>query len=127
MTLSFILLTLTFTIEFIVAYKVRLRLDWSMIVISLAFLLSFSIRSIVLPFNQAASRMIQATASLIIQAMLYFFVFEMVNMQLFLQSESKEQLQAGLLKMKRITITVYILFATLVLIPTYLVDVVNLD
>ncbi len=77
--LSIILLSISILLEVFVAYKVRLRLDWSMITISLAFLLSFLFRTIVTPMPLGVSRILQATAALLIQAMLFFFVFEMIK------------------------------------------------
>ena len=46
-TLSIIIAIISLILELAVAYRTRMRLDWSMIIISLAFLLSFAIRTIV--------------------------------------------------------------------------------
>jgi len=86
---SIVFLSLTFLLELVVAYRTKLRLDWSMIIISIAFLLSYSIRIIAISLPGFAFVALLATSTSIIQVMIFFFIFEMVSVQLFIQSETK--------------------------------------
>ena len=72
---------LSLALEVYVAVRVRMRLDWAMIVIALAYLVSFLFRTSFFPLPDAGIRLLNATASLVIQAIMYFFVFEMKRYQ----------------------------------------------
>lgn len=66
---------MSLTLEVFVGFRVRMKLDWAMIVIALAYLVSFLIRTPIFPAKQL--NLVHALASMLIWAMMYFFVFEM--------------------------------------------------
>lgn len=66
---------MSLVLEVYVAIRVRLQLDWAIIVIALAYLVSFLIRTPIFPTKQL--NLVHALASMLIWAMMYFFVFEM--------------------------------------------------
>ena len=72
-TLSIILVIFTMSAEVFVGLKVRMRLDWSMTTIALAYMLSFIFRTPL--FNQGDLDLAQGYASMTIWAIMYFFVF----------------------------------------------------
>lgn len=88
--LSIFLFLVTLIIQVFVAVKVRFNLDLAMIVISLAFLLSFFFRTPVIS-KETDFNLVYAFASMVIWGSLYFFVFEMKRLKDTLTSESLEQ------------------------------------
>ena len=58
--------------------------------------------------------------------MLYYFIFEMVNLQIFLQSESKQQLELSKKKTKRMALIIYIVYTILVVATAYIVQVMTI-
>ena len=58
--------------------------------------------------------------------MLYYFIFEMVNLQIFLQAESKQQLELSKKKTKRMALIIYIVYTILVVATAYIVQVMTI-
>lgn len=88
--MAYVLFFVALLLEAYVLYRVKLRLDTSMIVISLAFLLQFFLR---LPFLSYDGQGVNAFASLahaLMYALLYYFIFEMWRHQAKLQSDTLE-------------------------------------
>ena len=77
--LSVILFVLSLLLEIYVAIKVKMMLDWSMIAIALAYMVSFLIRTPIFP--ESDLNLVHALASMVIWGIMYFFVFEMRRLQ----------------------------------------------
>ena len=82
---SIVLFSFTLAAELFVFIKVKMRLDLSMIFIALAYLLSFGLRA----FIDGKLNSLSACASLLIQGIMFYFVFEMMRLKDKLSSESQ--------------------------------------
>lgn len=100
-----ILFSSTLVAEIFVIVKVKMRVDLSMVIISLASLLSFGMRA----FLDGKMNYLTAYATLLIQATMYYFVFEMRRVRDKLSSES---LVESLAKAKRTRALKWIVFGS---------------
>ena len=100
---SIVLFSFTLTLELIVLVMVRMRLDASMIIISLAYLSSFGLRSLL----DGKVSYLSAAAVLITEGTMYYFVFEMRRLKDKLSSESLEE---SLVKAKRTRLLKLVVF-----------------
>ena len=87
-----------------------MNLEWPMIVISLAYLLSLLIR--VNDFDHEITKVFLFAAATIIQtAFLYLFVFYMLRYRLIIESESPAHLNAGKSTLNKLMVVVGVAFA----------------
>ena len=93
--------------------KVKMRLDLAMVIIALAYLVSFGLRA----FLDGKLTYLSAGSTLLIQGIMYYFVFEMMRLKDKLSSESLEE---SLMKSKRtrnLKFAVYGTFLIFVIAP----------
>jgi hypothetical protein len=85
--LASVILGIGSLLSIVVAVRTRLKLDFSMIVISLGYLLSFILR---LPFSSSLKGLnfFTGVAFLIVWSSMYFFVFEMKILEDTLKADS---------------------------------------
>ena len=106
--LSVILFVLSLLLEIYVAIKVKMMLDWSMIAIALAYMVSFLIRTPIFP--ESDLNLVHALASMVIWGIMYFFVFEMRRLQDTLLSQNLKERIARQRRTSIIALVVYIFF-----------------
>ena len=101
----------TLVAEAYVVIKVRMRLDWSMITIAVAYLLSFFFRTPIFPETEL--NLVHAFASMVIWGIMYFFVFEMKRLQDTLTSQT---LKDNLAKAKKTSFYRWLVFSVFLLV-----------
>ena len=106
---SILLFSITLVLELIVLVKVRMRLDISMIIISLAYLFSFGLRSLL----DGKVSYLSGAAVLITEGTMYYFVFEMRRLK---DKLSSEILEESLVKAKRTRLVKWIVFSSFLIL-----------
>lgn len=97
-----------------VGIKVRMRLEWTSIVLSLAYLASFFLRTPIFSSGTIERWLFYAVASLLIWGMMYMFVFQMLNLRVTLESEGAEEMASKKKSLRARIIMIAICFSVFI-------------